>query len=133
MDEGAQTVCSRREEARMHVHLATPGGFRFAQTDEWSVAPWAGFPTLNRPEPPRQWDFTATTRERAARRRIAAVMAVDAEAEVRAGPEADSVRVSARLDGAAVHFMIHLQPGATPAIEGELRPPTGPPDPIRGP
>ncbi len=133
LDEKAQTVVSRRGEARMRVHLATPGGFRFTQTDEWPVAPSAGFPTLTRPEPPRQWHFTATTRERAPRRRIAAVMVVDAESEVRAGPETDTVSVSAPLDGAEVRLTIHLQPGAAPAIEGELRSSAGAPDRIRVP
>jgi len=131
MDEPSQTVISRRRGSWMRVLLTTPGGLRFEQTDEWPVAPSAGFSTLTRPEPPRQWHFTARTRDQSAQRRIAAVMMVDAEAEVRSDPERGTVHVSGVFDGARTRLVIHLAPGVSPAIEGEVQPPEGPAEPIR--
>jgi hypothetical protein len=79
LDEAAQTFVSRRGDASMRVRLITSGGFSFAQTDAWPIAPKTGFPTASRPEPARRWHFTAGTRQPAARRRIAAVITVGDE------------------------------------------------------
>jgi len=75
-DESTQTLVSHRGDAEMEVRLITPGGFTFSQTNEWPLDPKTGFPTAKRREPHKLWHFTAATRERAAARRIAAVMNV---------------------------------------------------------
>jgi len=76
LDESRQTLVSLRADAQMDVHLITPGGFTFSQTNEWPLAPKTGFPTAKKREPSKLWHFTAATRERATARRIAAVMNV---------------------------------------------------------
>ena len=79
LGEESQTFISRRGGAAMKVHLVTPGGFDFSQTDAWPLDPKTGFPTATRREPRKLWHFTATTRELSAKRRIAAVMVVGTE------------------------------------------------------
>jgi len=81
LDESSQTLVSQRGDAQMEVHLITPGGFTFSQTNEWPLAPKTGFPTAKSPEPVKLWHFTAATRKPAAVRRIAAVMNVGTKAE----------------------------------------------------
>ncbi|MHC4399245.1 MAG: DUF4962 domain-containing protein [Planctomycetota bacterium] len=81
LDERRQTLVSRRGDAAMKVHLITPGGFAFSQTDAWPLDPKTGFPTATAPLPRKLWHFTAGTRERSAQRRIAAVMVVGKEGE----------------------------------------------------
>jgi hypothetical protein len=76
LDEDAQTLVSRRGDARMTVHLISPAGFEFLQTDAWPLDPKTGYPTAKKREPTKLWHFTATTRERSATRRIAAVMSI---------------------------------------------------------
>ena len=65
----------------MKVHLLTPDGFRFEQTNQWPVAPKEGFPTAKAAEPEKLWHFTATTGKKAKTRRIAAIMVVGDEDE----------------------------------------------------
>jgi len=81
LNESDQTLVSQRADAQMDVHLITPGGFTFSQTNEWPLDPKTGFPTAKRREPSKLWHFTAATRERAAARRIAAVMNVGTTAK----------------------------------------------------
>ncbi len=81
LDDDRQTLLSHRGDAEMEVHLITPGGFDFSQTDQWPLDPKTGFPTAKKREPGKLWHFTATTRHRAAARRIAAVMNVGTESE----------------------------------------------------
>jgi hypothetical protein len=76
LDERKQTLVSRRGDAEMEVHLVTPDGFAFAQTDSWPLDPKTGFPTAKKREPTKLWHFTAATRQHAAARRIAAIMDV---------------------------------------------------------
>jgi hypothetical protein len=99
-DDGRQTLLSRRGDAEMEVHLITPGGFDFSQTNAWPLDPKTGFPTAKKSEPEKLWHFTAATRRRAAARRIAAVMNVgtraalpDCRVEI---DDADTVRVRMR-------------------------------------
>jgi hypothetical protein len=80
LDQKNHTLTSHRSDTEMEVHLITPGGFESSQTNEWPVAPKAGYPTAKKPEPTKLWHFTATTRERANTRRIAAIMNVGTSA-----------------------------------------------------
>lgn len=124
LDEPGQTIVSRRGGAAMKVHLAARGGFGFRQTSDWPVAPNAGFPTSTRREPDPQWHFTATTRERAAERRIAAVMFVDAYGEVRQ-PSADTVEVAADLPQGRASMRLHLGSNAATVLEARYQPRSG--------
>jgi len=124
LDESAQRVVSQRGGAFMKVHLVTAGGFQFSQTDDWPVAPKAGFPTATQREPERQWHFTATTRERASQRRIAAVMLVDADGRVRQTSAATIEIVSKVPDGEAT-VKLNLAPGSSPVLEARYQPETG--------
>jgi len=81
LDEGRQVILSRRGGAEMTVQLFTRGGFAFSQTNEWTVSPREGFPKTREKLPEKQWHFTAETRGKSTRRRIAAVMAVKDGAE----------------------------------------------------
>jgi hypothetical protein len=76
LDESSQTFVSHRRGAEMRVHLITPDGFTFSQTDAWPLDPKTGFPTADSALPEKLWHMTATTRDRSPRRRIAAVMVV---------------------------------------------------------
>jgi hypothetical protein len=86
LDESRQILVSQRGDSEMEVHLITPGGFTFSQTNEWPLHPKTGFPTARSREPSRIWHFTAATRQRAGTRRIAAVMNVGTKAQ---RPECD--------------------------------------------
>lgn len=84
LDDAGQSLVSTRGESSLRVKLVTPPGFRFEQTDEWTLDPKTGFPTARQRVPDKQWHFTAATRQRSAALRIVAVLAVnDAEAETR--------------------------------------------------
>jgi len=112
LDELAQSFVSRRDPFAIQAHLITGGGFTFAQTDEWPLDPKTGFPTTHLKLPDRQWHLTATTRERAAQRRIAAVMIVDdggemPECEVRRS-SGDTVEVHADLPGVRAVVRVNL-------------------------
>jgi len=76
LNEKEQTFVSHRGDAFMKVHLLTPGGFDFHQTDAWPVEPKERYPMVTAKPPAKQWHFTAKARERSRRLRIAAVMAV---------------------------------------------------------
>ena len=76
-DEITERLCVRRGDASMEVRLATTGALEISQTDAWPMSPKEGYPTASEPEPAKQWHLTAKTREKAAARRILAVMAVD--------------------------------------------------------
>ncbi len=111
LDQAGQTFVSQRGTAEMEVHLVTPGGFRFSQTDQWPLDPKTGFPTARQPEPARLWHFTATTREPAAVRRIAAVMNVstaDDRPECQVQVEGNRVHVRAGSAGTSAVVAIDL-------------------------
>ncbi|MBM3889186.1 MAG: DUF4962 domain-containing protein, partial [Verrucomicrobia bacterium] len=123
LDEAAQTVVSQRSGAKMKVHLVTSGGFGFTQTDAWPVAPKEGFPTSRRSEPAKQWHFTATTKQPAARHRIAAIMVVSAANEPTPDcpinrPAADvlSVRAKSREAVTTIRIALGTNPRATQPI-----------------
>jgi hypothetical protein len=121
LDEPAQTFVSRRGTATMKVRLATPGGFGFAQTDDWPVLPKAGFPTTTRKEPDKQWHFTATTRERARQRRIAAVMFVDADGQVRQ-TSPTTLDIVAKLPEGEGTVRLNLATDAAPVLDARFQP-----------
>ncbi len=132
LDESAQTFVSRRGGASMKVRLITSGGFAFAQDDAWPVNPKEGFPGAKKKEPEKQWHFTAAARERAVRRRIAAVMFVAGAEGAFNGrviaPSPDKVEVAATMpDGEAV-VRISLtveQADASPIMEAQYKPTEG--------
>jgi hypothetical protein len=103
LDENDQTLVSQRGDAQMQVHLITPGGFAFSQTDQWPLDPKTGFPTASKRLPQKLWHFTATTRNRTPVRRIAAVMNVATDGHL---PDCDVqtsdsglIRVETQCDG----------------------------------
>lgn len=131
LDEPSQTLVSRRGSARMKVHLVTPDGCSFSQTDAWPLDPKTGFPTAKRREPTKLWHFTATSRERARARRIAAVMVVsdgpdETECEVRSTQDG----VEARLKSADAETVLNVDLSADPErarpiLEVQCRPKDG--------
>jgi hypothetical protein len=82
LNEDDHSLVSRRRDSQMEIHLITPGGFAFSQTDAWPLDPKTGFPTASKRLPDRLWHFTATTREKSPTRRIAAVMTVGTKTEM---------------------------------------------------
>ncbi len=130
LDEAAQTLISRRDDATMQVRLYGAGRMAFAQTDEWPVEPRKGFPTATAPEPEKRWHFTATTNRDAAARRIAAVMTISAgneRPECRIREVADGIEIeTASADGVGI-VRVELAPGAgqRTILEAEYRPKRG--------
>ena len=128
LDEPGQTLVSRKDGAAMTVYLITPGGFSLSQTNEWPMSPKEGYPKAKSPEPQKQWHVTAAAREKAAERRIAAVMLVeDGEAapncEIHPLPDG-AVEIKARLGDAEATVRIHLAPdpsGAAPILEARCQ------------
>ena len=127
LDEPGQTLISHRAPFAMQVHLVTPDGFDFEQTDAWPLDPKTGFPTTKKKPPAKQWHFTATTRERSTKRRIVAIIVVGKERDVWRGqvqcPLPTTVEVRTKVaDGAAVG-RINLgvdRVGAEPILELEV-------------
>ncbi len=120
LDEETQTLVSRRGPASMTVRLVTPGDFLFTQTDAWPLDPKTGFPTASRPLPTTLWHFTAETRQRTPRRRIAAVMVVrendeDPQYEIVARSKSTMEVRTETIGGDAV-VKVHLDAEADPAL-----------------
>ena len=132
LDERQQTICSRKDPEAMTVHLFTPGGFSLSQTDEWPLDPKEGFPKVSRPAPAKQWHLTATTRQKSAERRIAAVMMVEEDGQL---PDCrvnrtkdDMIEVMARFKDGAAFARIDLNAenvGKDPIIEARYTPVSG--------
>jgi len=130
--EDAQTFVSHRGGAAMRVHLVTPGGFAFSQTNEWPMSPKTGFPKVRKKEPAKQWHFTAAARERAAKRRIAAIMVVGSEGSIPkcdvAVSRAGRVEVRGKLPAGEAIVRIDLsvgRAGQSPILDLRLRPKSG--------
>ncbi len=139
MDESAQQFVSRRGDAAMQVHLFTPGGLRFTQTDAWPIDPKEGFPKLKKADPEKEWHFTAATRHQARGRRIAAVMFVSDEHDQAAGtvrqPSPETVEVEARFADGRASVRIELsaeKADGTPVFEAVYRPDQGPVETVSG-
>ncbi len=133
LNEAAQQFVSLRGEASMKVHLLTPGGMAYAQTDQWPMNPKEGFPKVKRPDPPNEWHFTAVPREKVAQRRIAAVMFVSDKQDQVQGtvrqPTPQTVEVQAQLAQGRATLRIDLstpQAGAAPILEVTYQPASGP-------
>ena len=118
LDEAQQRLVSTRAGKTMTVHLATPGGLGFGQTDAWPMDPDEGVPASHRRELRKQWHFTATTKQKAAARRIAAFMVVET------GTEATPVTQSSPADG-LVQFRASLPGGGSGVVLVRLRPGAG--------
>jgi len=133
LDESAQQFTSLRDGASMKVHLLTPGGLNFSQTDQWPMEPKEGFPKLKKPDPPKEWHFAAATRQKASHRRIAAVMFVADKQDQAQGAirqvTADMMEVQASLADGRATVRIDLstrQAGTAPIIEVNFQPASGP-------
>lgn len=71
-----RSIISERENAQLHVHLACSQGLNLSQTDQFDTPYNEGIPAAYRKDKPNQWHVTASTVERAANTRIAAIMNV---------------------------------------------------------
>ncbi len=60
----------------MKTQIITTGGFDFELTNEWPIDPKQDYPMVTAEPPPKEWHFSATTRDNTKRRRIAAIMLV---------------------------------------------------------
>jgi len=132
LDVEAQSMISTRGGASLAISLFTAGGFGFAQTDEWPMDPKEGFPTATKRPPAKQFHFTATTEQKAARRRIAAVMALSADGRAadvevqRQGEGALVVTTRSREGSASVSISLDADaPGDGPIIRAEYTPAAG--------
>ena len=129
VDEAAQHIVSVRHGHTMATSLYTEGGFGFHQTDEWAVQPKEGYPTTPRPEPEKQWHFTATTRECSTERRIAAVIYVPdhkgtTEASPRIIEENGMLKITTDAGGDHGEVFVALSPEAVrkqPALSAEFK------------
>ena len=76
LDPDNQLIQSPRFEEAMRTHIITPGMFDFSLTNEWPIDPKQDYPMVTSEPPAKEWHFSATTREKTKRRRIAAIMLV---------------------------------------------------------
>jgi len=76
MDPGNQSIESSRFEEGMRTKLLTPDKFDFSLTNEWPIDPKEDYEMVTAEPPAKEWHFSATSREKAKRRRIAAVMLI---------------------------------------------------------
>lgn len=114
VNEPAQALVSRKDSEAMTVRLFTPGGFAFSQTDAWPMDPKEGYPNARAPLPEKQWHFTAATREKAASRRIAAIMLVDEDGrppDCDVVPKGDTIEIRDHAGGAEAVVRISLGEG----------------------
>ena len=135
MNEETQSFVSQRKGERMTVHLVTPGGFTFEQTNEWLVDPTTGYEKSIKDRggriPRKQWHFTASTREKGKARRIAAIMLVaeDGQApECEMKQDGDQLTARAAFPSGSATVTIDLsadQPGKAPILRAEYRPDSG--------
>ncbi len=120
LNEAEQQLVSTRAGNSMTVHLATPGGFAFEQTDEWPMDPNEGVPESHRKELKKHWHFTATTREKAATRRIAAFMTVEGDSDVlpvaQSSPADGVVQFRATFPDGTATVLVRLAPDAGPEL-----------------
>jgi hypothetical protein len=130
LDERGQTLVSRRGGASMQVRLFAGDRLSFAQTNAWPVDPKKGFPTARAPEPAKRWHFTATTRNAAATRRIAAVMTIangDGKPDCHVRERDGAIEVETSSSGGRARVRIDLATARTaqPILEVEYRPEAG--------
>ena len=81
--------------------------------------PKEGFPNARAPLPEKQWHFTAETREKAATRRIAAILLVDENGrrpDCDVVPKGDTIEIRDRASGAEAVVRIFLKTGEGPAL-----------------
>jgi hypothetical protein len=118
LDEAAQTVISRREGARMTVHLHTPGGFDFSQTDVFETPFNEGNPPEHHRDMPNHHHFEAATREFAALRHIVALVVVEGPGEEYTARAVEPATGWCGLDveypDGVARLMAPVEPGAAP-------------------
>jgi len=135
MNEASQTFVSERGGHTMKVHLATPGGFSFHQTDDWPVEPTKGYEDKMDERggriPPKHWHFTGSTREKTRARRIAAIMTIDENGvmpEAALEREGDLLKARVPMAGATAMVTVDLgtgKAGEAPILEVEYRADSG--------
>ncbi len=81
LDPDNQLIESSRFEEGMKTKIVTPGMFDFSLTNEWPIDPKQDYPMVTAEPPAKEWHFTASTREKTKRRRIAAIMMVKENGE----------------------------------------------------
>ena len=81
LDPDNQVIESTRFEEAMKTQIVTPGMFDFSLTNEWPIDPKQDYPMVTAEPPANEWHFSATTREKTKRCRIAAIMLVKENGE----------------------------------------------------
>ncbi len=76
LDPDNQLIESSRFEEGMRTQILTTGMFDFSLTNEWPIDPKQDYPMVTAAPPAKEWHFSATTRDKAEHRRIAAIMMV---------------------------------------------------------
>lgn len=136
LDEPAQMLISRRQDASMQVRLFAGDRMRFEQSSAWPVEPKKGFPTARAAEPTKRWHFSAATSRSVSARRIAAVMTVaqgNEKPDCRVRETGNIVEVAISSTDGSAEVRIDLSAGAAatpPILTVEYRPRSGQPERI---
>ena len=115
VDESSGHIVSRREGARLDVHLRSPAGLSFSQTDAFDPPVNEGVPDHMRLDLPNQWHLTAETQRPAGGQRIAAVMVVsgpDDQPTVRLLEQGGWFGARVAFGGETTEAWAQLMPGA---------------------
>jgi hypothetical protein len=131
MDEGRREVVCHRGGASLTARLDCQAGLAFSQTDKFDTPFNEGNPPEYHQERADQWHFTARTKEKAARARVAAAMVVRGpgeafETEWLSRPGRSGVRFASEEGKGEV--WIDLAPGAAGLIEAVWTPKEGDPE-----
>jgi hypothetical protein len=81
LDSEKQLIESSRFEEAMQTQILTPGKFDFSISNEWPIDPKQDYPMVTAKPPAKEWHFSATTREKTNKHRIAAIMLVKENGE----------------------------------------------------
>ncbi len=81
LDSDNQLIESTRFEEAMKTHILTPGKFDFSMTNEWPIDPKQDYPMVTAEPPAKEWHFSASTRNKVKRQRIAAIMLIKENGE----------------------------------------------------
>jgi hypothetical protein len=81
LDPEHQLIESSRFDEAMRTQIITPVRFDFSLTNEWPIDPKKDYPMVTAEPPAKEWHFSATTREKTKRCRIAAIMLVKENGE----------------------------------------------------
>jgi hypothetical protein len=108
VDDAALRVVSQRKGATLEARLACEAGLAFRQTDQFDTPYNEGNPPEYHEQRDNQWHFTATTKQKAAETRIAAVLVVR--------DEADTFKAEVKVSSGVVTVAI-----SSPDGRGEVR------------